>query len=125
MPAGKWNAWIRGRGASGEAAWWSCWEWIPVTTGFGELLRWHRGAAGLTQEELAGRSGVSVRAIADMERGRTGRPYRRSVSLLADALLLTGQAREELPGRPGRAPGVSVTCCRRAIQRPAPSLTLP
>jgi tetratricopeptide (TPR) repeat protein/transcriptional regulator with XRE-family HTH domain len=66
-----------------------------VTTGFGELLRWHRGAAGLTQEELAERSGVSVRAIADMERSRTSRPYRRSVSLLADALLLTGQAREE------------------------------
>jgi hypothetical protein len=55
MPAGKWNAWIRGRGASGEAAWLSCWEWIPVTTGFGELLQWHGGSAGLTQEELAGR----------------------------------------------------------------------
>ena len=34
-----------------------------LVTGFGELLQWHRGAAGLTQEELAGRSGVSVRAI--------------------------------------------------------------
>ncbi len=62
---------------------------------FGELLRGHRAAADLTQEELAERSGVSVRAIADMERGRTGRPYRRSVSLLADALTLTGTAREE------------------------------
>jgi tetratricopeptide (TPR) repeat protein/transcriptional regulator with XRE-family HTH domain len=67
-----------------------------VRADFGELLRWHRAEAGLTQEELAERSGVSVRAIADMERGRTGRPYRRSVSLLADALMLTGDAREEL-----------------------------
>ena len=58
---------------------------------FGELLRRHRLAAGLTQEELAGRSGLSVRAVADMERGRTARPYRRSVAQLADTLRLSGE----------------------------------
>jgi len=56
--------------------------------GFGALLRRHRLAAGLSQEELADRSGLSARAIADMERGRTVRPYRRSVRALADAMAL-------------------------------------
>jgi len=56
---------------------------------FGDQLRRHRRAAGLTQEELAARAGLSVRAVADMERGRTARPYRRSVALLAEALGLS------------------------------------
>ncbi|WP_432894298.1 helix-turn-helix domain-containing protein [Kribbella sp. CA-245084] len=46
---------------------------------FGALLRRHRRSARLTQEELAERSGLSVRAISDLERGRTARPYRTSV----------------------------------------------
>lgn len=53
---------------------------------FGPLLRRCRLAAGMTQAELAGASGLSVRAISDMERGRTGRPQRKSVELLAGAL---------------------------------------
>jgi tetratricopeptide (TPR) repeat protein/transcriptional regulator with XRE-family HTH domain len=57
--------------------------------GFGGLLRRHRLAAGLSQEELAERSKLTARAIADMERGRTVRPYPRSVRALADALALT------------------------------------
>jgi tetratricopeptide (TPR) repeat protein/DNA-binding XRE family transcriptional regulator len=57
---------------------------------FGSLLRLHRIAARLTQEELAERSGISVRAIADAESGRTARPHRRSVSLIAAALQLVG-----------------------------------
>src|SRR5262249_50078999 len=42
---------------------------------FGELLRRHRRAAGLTQDQLAERAGLSVRGISDLERGR--RPPRR------------------------------------------------
>jgi WD40 repeat protein/transcriptional regulator with XRE-family HTH domain len=61
---------------------------------FGERLRAYRAAARLSQEELAERSGVSVRAISDMERGRTRWPYRDSVLRLADALRLTDQERE-------------------------------
>nr|WP_281396808.1 NB-ARC domain-containing protein [Streptomyces olivoverticillatus] len=53
---------------------------------FGLLLRRCRLAAGMTQEELAAASTLSVRAISDLERGRTGRPQRRSVALLAEAL---------------------------------------
>jgi transcriptional regulator with XRE-family HTH domain len=48
-------------------------------------------AAGLTQEELAARLGLTVRAIREMERGRSARPYQRSVRLLAEALSLTGR----------------------------------
>ncbi len=71
---------------------------LPAETGpsFSLLLRRHRSDAGLTQEELAHRSGVSVRAICDMERGRTTRPRMRSVRLLTDALALSGAAREQL-----------------------------
>jgi len=58
---------------------------------FGDLLRGHRLAVGLTQDELAESSGLSVRAVADMERGRSARPYRRSVALLAGALGLSGE----------------------------------
>ncbi len=61
--------------------------------GFGRLLREHRTSAGLTQEELAERSGISVRAIADAEAGRTTRPHPRSVRLIAAALHLAGPER--------------------------------
>ena len=66
------------------------------TDDFGELLRTHRTATGLTQEELAERSRLSIRAIADMERGRTVRPYRGSVGRLAAALKLTDHDCEQL-----------------------------
>ena len=62
----------------------------------GEVLRRYRLAAGMTQEELAARSGLSVRAIGDLERDRSARPYLRSVRLLAGALELTDAQRGEL-----------------------------
>jgi transcriptional regulator with XRE-family HTH domain len=55
---------------------------------FGDLLLRHRKAAGLSREDLAERSGVSARAIADLELGKTRRPHLDTVSLLADALQL-------------------------------------
>jgi tetratricopeptide (TPR) repeat protein/transcriptional regulator with XRE-family HTH domain len=64
----------------------------------GIRLRRARAAAGLSQEELADRSGVSVRTISDLERGRTRRPYPRSIRLLATALRLPEPAAEELVG---------------------------
>jgi tetratricopeptide (TPR) repeat protein/transcriptional regulator with XRE-family HTH domain len=60
---------------------------------FGTLLRGHRAVAGLTQEELAELAGLSVRAVANWERGRA-RPRRRSVALLADALALSIKERK-------------------------------
>ena len=55
---------------------------------FGVLLRRYRLASGLSQEELAQRAGLSVRALANMERGQTRRPYKRSMQLLAEAMAL-------------------------------------
>jgi tetratricopeptide (TPR) repeat protein/transcriptional regulator with XRE-family HTH domain len=53
---------------------------------FGELLRQLRLGAGLTQEALAERSGLSVDAISALENGRRRRPRSDTVSLLAGAL---------------------------------------
>jgi tetratricopeptide (TPR) repeat protein/transcriptional regulator with XRE-family HTH domain len=66
----------------------------PPEQTFGRLLLSLRLEEGLTQEELAERSGVSVRALSDIERSRTTRPYKDSVERLADALRLTGPARQ-------------------------------
>ena len=79
---------------------------IPGRVRPGEWLRNQRVAAGLTQEDLAERSGVSVRAIADLERGRTRRPYPSSVRALARALGLPETAGAELVAR-YRAGGVA------------------
>ncbi|MEU4472766.1 helix-turn-helix domain-containing protein [Micromonospora sp. NPDC023888] len=62
-------------------------------TSLPELLRGHRRAAGLTQAELASRAGVGVRTVRDLERGRSVRPQRTTVELLATALALTGTGR--------------------------------
>src|SRR5688572_6591033 len=55
-----------------------------------DLLVRHRIAAGLRQAELASLSGLSERAVRDLERGATARPRRHSVRALASALELTG-----------------------------------
>jgi transcriptional regulator with XRE-family HTH domain len=72
-------------------------------TSFGHLLRVARMQAGMTQEDLAARSGLSVRAISDLERGSTERPYFRSVRLLADGLGASASVRAALLGAAGRA----------------------
>jgi predicted ATPase/DNA-binding XRE family transcriptional regulator len=56
---------------------------------FSALLRQHRIAAGLTQEELAERAGLSVRGISDLERGQRTRPHRITIDMLASALNLS------------------------------------
>ncbi|MFD5451869.1 ATP-binding protein [Streptomyces sp. NPDC003470] len=58
---------------------------------FGQRLRRLRDRAGLSQEALSHAAGVSVRALADMERGRTRGPQRRTVQALAEALGLGGE----------------------------------
>ncbi|MFC7547251.1 ATP-binding protein [Plantactinospora sp. GCM10030261] len=57
------------------------------------LLRQRRRAAGLTQSELAQRAGVGVRTVRDLERGRSTRPQRTTIELIATALGLTGAER--------------------------------
>ena len=64
--------------------------------GFGERLRRHREAAGLSQERLAERAGISANAVGALERGERTRPYPDTVRRLADALGLDDLARAEL-----------------------------
>jgi transcriptional regulator with XRE-family HTH domain len=59
---------------------------------FADLLRRHRNAVGLSQEELAVRAGLSRRGISDIERGLK-RPYKDTVERLVNALGLTGSER--------------------------------
>ncbi len=58
---------------------------------FGELLRSYRDSANLTQEELAGRTGLTPQAIGLLERGERRRPHRYTVQKLAEALELRGE----------------------------------
>ena len=67
-------------------------EAVPTLT-FGDMLRRYRVAAGLTQEELAERAGVSTRGISDLERGVKAVPRKDTVHLLAAALQLTPEDR--------------------------------
>ena len=53
---------------------------------FGALLRRYRTLAGLSQESLAGRAGVSVRAVSDLERGVNRAPRVETLELLVAAL---------------------------------------
>jgi len=55
---------------------------------FGELLRKYRVAAGLTQEALAEKAGLSVRGLSDLERGIRQSPHPETVGRLATALSL-------------------------------------
>ncbi|UXY34249.1 helix-turn-helix domain-containing protein [Streptomyces albidocamelliae] len=63
-----------------------------ATDGLAKQLRAARRWAGITQEQLAGLSTVSVRAIRDLEQGRVRHPRRETLRLLADAMRL-GDAR--------------------------------
>ena len=63
---------------------------------FGEMLKGLREAAGLTQEELASRAGMTAKAVGALERGERKRPYPHTVRSLADALELDEDRRSSL-----------------------------
>ncbi|MFN8594288.1 MAG: tetratricopeptide repeat protein [Thermomicrobiales bacterium] len=88
----------------------------PATTSFAALLRQHRLAAGLTQEELAERAGLSTRGLQDLERGIRQSPRLESIRLLADALDLPAAARTALiaAARPA-APGIGEVPATRSL----------
>src|SRR5579859_5160783 len=62
---------------------------------FGVLLR-YRLAAGLSQEELAERAGLSRRGVSDLERAVRRTPYPATVRRLAEALGLDSAERAGL-----------------------------
>lgn len=86
---------------------------------FGELLRGLREASGLSREELAGRAGLSAKAIGALERGERRRPHPHTFRVLADALGLSGESRNELFAA---IPGRNVAAAREA---PAGGAALP
>jgi transcriptional regulator with XRE-family HTH domain len=72
----------------------SC-RFLSVTTDgapqtFGDRLRAARAAAGLTQEEVARRSGVTLRLYAGLERGE-GEPRGRNLVRIAAAVNVTAE----------------------------------
>lgn len=88
-----------------------------VISRFGATLRHYRVSAGLSQEALAERAGLSVRGISDLERGARTFPRLETVRMLAEALeldesdraTLLAAARPELeddasPAAPARKP---------------------
>ncbi len=60
---------------------------------FGAKLRELREAAGLTQEELASKAGLTAKAVSALERGERKRPYPHTVRSLAEALSLSDEER--------------------------------
>jgi predicted ATPase/DNA-binding XRE family transcriptional regulator len=63
---------------------------------FAQMLRQHRIASKLSQEILAERARVSVKAVGALERGERRAPYRETVALLAEALDLSADERRLL-----------------------------
>src|SRR5690348_987521 len=105
-------------------------------TGLGLLLRRYRATAGLSQEGLAARAGLSTRAISDLERGLHRAPHGDTLDRLAAALALSAQqhavmlaaARPELDGAftlpiPAAAP-VAVSGAALARSLPLPPTAL-
>ena len=63
---------------------------------FGMTLRQFREAAGLSQEELAERAGLSLRGISDLERGLRTTPRLETVRMIADGLGLNEEQRIDI-----------------------------
>ena len=88
----------------------------------GTQLRQLREAAGLTQEALAFRAGLTPNAVSDLERGKTQRPYPHTVRSLADALGLSDDERTSLltavPRRDATAPEISSPVPRSTLPSP-------
>src|SRR5262249_17414045 len=61
---------------------------MDESSSFAALLRQYRTSRCLTQQELAERSGLSTRAISDLERGARRYPYRETVARIALSLAL-------------------------------------
>ena len=68
----------------------------PATAPFGTLLKRYRLAAGLTQESLAERAGISARAVSDLERDGHRTPRLETLELLVQALGLQAMERASL-----------------------------
>jgi len=81
---------------------------------FAGLLRQLRAQAGLSQEELAGATGLSAGSISYLERGITRAAHKDTALLLAGALALTGPVREVfVAAARGKVPAAEVLAARQ------------
>ncbi|MEU1107016.1 helix-turn-helix domain-containing protein [Streptomyces tibetensis] len=87
-----------------------------TTPSFSVHLQTERKAKGLTQRELADLSAVSLRAIRNLELGRTVSPRQDTVRLLADALRLPKSRRAALESAAGARQGRD----RSQVELPVP-----
>ncbi len=88
---------------------------------FAELLRRLRVEAGLTQEVLAERAGLSVNAISALERGTRQAPHRDTVQLLADALTLQPETRAALGAAASRPRTANTPAASRVVPAASPA----
>lgn len=75
---------------------------------FARRLRRMRDAAGLSQEELALRAGMTAKGVGAIERGVRRYPYPHTVRALADALGLSGEERDGFVAAAPRRTGAFV-----------------
>src|SRR5262245_55600060 len=66
------------------------------SAGLGALVQRYRLPAGITQEELAERTELSVRSVRNLERGRVRRPRSETVQRIVRALRITEYEAERL-----------------------------
>lgn len=93
---------------------------------FGALLREFRVAAGLSQDALAERAGMSADGISALERGVNRTPQRETLALLVHALKLEPQQRDALEtARAERAASPRRSATRSAKARNLPRLASP
>src|SRR5688572_16221469 len=99
----------------------------PPAASFAELLRALRVRAGLTQEELAERCGLTPHAISALERGARTRPYPHTLRAIGEALGLSeaqqADLRASVPNRQGKAaaaPPPAPTPGLRPVPLPVP-----
>ena len=100
----------------------------PAGTGeaFAKRLRSLREAAGLTQEELAFRAGLSPSAVGVLERAARKRPYPHTVRALAEALGLDEEGRTSLLAAvPKRGDVGAGSSSARQMSEPVRSPALP
>jgi len=94
----------------------------PEPSSFGEVLRSYRVTAGLSQDALADRAGLSTRAISALECGVNQAPRRSTLNLLAEALELdvADRAAFEAVAWQRRAPRAAPVSAHRNRRRPIP-----
>jgi predicted ATPase/transcriptional regulator with XRE-family HTH domain len=98
-----------------------------AATPFALRLRTLRERAGLTQEELAGRAGLTSHAVSALERGTRTRPYPHTVRALAGALGMSDAEQTDLiasiPSR--RSPAAGPAKAEQPAVSPPAGLVVP